>query len=133
MINTPMFFAIIGGMDAIPKMRYKWKVCIASMVAISNSAAAFQYQFTAPVKDDYIIEVEATESVISFHAMLASVNGMLAMFLWKQVIDVIRNRDRCISINYRPYLRWESPPKEIELMESVIPEPSTAVIESEVN
>ena len=32
---------------------------------------------------------------------------MLAIFVWKQTIDVLRNRDRLISITYRPYLKWE--------------------------
>ena len=32
---------------------------------------------------------------------------MLAVFMWKQSIDVLRNRDRCISISYRPYLKWK--------------------------
>lgn len=50
-----------------------------------------QLMFLNSVERMYIIVVEATESVVSFHALLVNVNGMLAMFLWKQMIDVMRN------------------------------------------
>lgn len=133
LVSGPLFLAVVGGMDAIPKMPYKWKCSAAALVAIVYTGYAIHYQFTASVKDDYIIEVQATDSLISFHSILANVNGMLAMFLWKQVIDVVRNRDRCIAINYRPYLRWEPTRPESELVESEIPENSPVALETSVN
>ena len=133
MIRGPLFMAVVGGMDAIPKMKYKWKVCLVAVVALWYTVLAINYQMLTPVKHDYVIEIKATESVLSFHAMLANVNGMLAMFLCKQMIDVIRNKDRCISINYRPYLRWEPVIKESILLDSVIPESSTEAIATAVN
>ena len=104
-----------------------------AMVAIFYTLLAIMYQLVAPVKNDYVIQVKATESIVSFHSLLANTNGMLAMFLWKQMIDVIRNTDRYISINYRPYLRWEPAKKEPQLVESVIPETSTVVMETDVS
>ena len=129
LVSESLFMAIVGGMDAVPKMKYKWKICLVATNAFIYTGIASIFQFVVPVEDDYIIEVKATGSVISFHAMMANVNAMLAMFLWKQVIDVVRNKDRCISINYKPYLRWEPAGNDSDLLEAVIPEASTVVIE----
>ena len=131
-INLPLYMAVVGGMDAIPKLKYKWKVCVVVMVAIYLTWTAAQFQIFASAKEDYVIHIKATDSDVSFHSLLATVNGMLAMFLWKQ-IDVLRNKERCISINYRPYLRWESIRNDSEFVESVLPQSSTVVIETAVS
>ena len=117
-------------MDAIPKMKYKSKSRLAALTAVYFTFLAFYHQLMAPAENDYIIEVKATGSMVSIQSLLSNITGMLAMFLWKQMIDVIRNKDRCISINYKPYLRWESGTKDSELVQSVIPETSTVVIET---
>lgn len=130
LVDGPIFMAIVGGMDAIPKMHYRWKVSIMCVTAFLYTCMALRYQLAAPVDEDYIIEIKSTNSIVSFHALLTNVNGMLAMFLWKQAIDVARNKDRCISIAYRPHLRWESTNHESVFMESseAMPETQTVVI-----
>ena len=130
LIDTPLFMAIVGGMDAIPKMKYKSKSRLAALCAVYFTFLAFYHQLMVPSEEDYIIEVKATGSMVSINSLSSNVTGMLAMFLWKQMIDVVRNKDRCISINYKPYLRWESERKDSELDQSVIPETSTVVIET---
>lgn len=113
----PMFMVIVGGADAIPEMKSKSKACLIGIVAINTTLWALIYQFFSSEEDDYTFEVKATASVISLHALLGNVNGMLAMFMWKQMIDVLRHSDRCVSILYRPYLRWEIPRSKLELTE----------------
>lgn len=106
LVLNPLMFVIVGGMDAIPRMTYKWKALLMIMLALINAFYALQFQLLAPISDDYVIYIQATQSQISFHSLLANVSGMLCVFLCKQAIDVIRNKDRCVSISYRPYLRW---------------------------
>lgn len=96
----------VGGIDAIPRMKYKWKASLMAMMALINTKYAIEFQLSKPPELDLVVDVEATGGQISFHSLLSSVYGMLAMFLWKQAIDVIRNKDCCISITYRPYLQW---------------------------
>ena len=129
LINIPMFMVIVGGTDAIPKMKYKWKAILSALCAFVFTIMAIIYQF-APEQDDYIIRIQATESIISLHALRSNTCGMLAMFLWKQVIDVMRNKDRCISINYKPYLRGETLMDESESVPSVIPDPIELAVET---
>ena len=79
MIAVPLFMAIVGGMDAIPKMKYKWKCCLSLVTALYATAESIGWQF-APSRNDYIVEVKTTESFLSFHSLLANSTGMLAMF-----------------------------------------------------
>lgn len=133
MINGPLFMIIVGGMDAIPRMQYKWKLWLMGAVAFMYFTLFLKYQLTEPGSDDYIIRLGSTGKIISICSLLASVSGMLLMFLCKQMIDVVRNKDRCICINYKPYLRWESMRDDSELLESVIPETTTVIIETQSN
>ena len=126
----PLFMIIVGGMDAIPKMKYNWKACIIASAAVVFTLAAFYWQLVVPVESDYVIHVKATGSAISFHALLCNSCVMLAIFSWKQAIDVIRNRDRCISIIYRPYLRWKTITEESDLIGSELAETTTVIVES---
>ena len=128
-IDLPLFMVIVGGTDAIPKMKYKWKAIVTAIVAFMFTVYAIVYQF-AKEQNDYIIRIQATESMISFHALRSNTCGMLAMFLWKQVIDVMRNKGRCISISYKPYLRWETLTDESESVQSVIPDPIELAVET---
>lgn len=128
-INTTQIMIIISGMDAIPKLKFKRKVIASIVVAILNTGLALVYQFFAPAKDDYVIQVQATGSEISFHSLLSSITATVAMFIWKQVIDVLRKKDRCTSINYSPYLQWKSETDDIGLTSSIIPETKTVVIQ----
>lgn len=127
--NNILFLAIVGGMDAVPKMTYKWKVGILGLVSILFTFVAVLYQLIEPAKHDYVVEVQTTGSVISFHSLLVNVCGMIAMFLWKQMLDVWYNRGRCISIIYRPYLFWKSAEEDKEVM-AQIPEMTTVVVQS---
>lgn len=43
-ITDVLFLTIVGGMDAIPKMTYKWKVGVLGLVAIMYSFSALHYQ-----------------------------------------------------------------------------------------
>ena len=128
-VNIPMFMVIVGGTDAIPKMKYKWKAIISALVALLFTAYAILFQF-GKEQNDYIIRIQATESRISFHALRSNACGMLAMFLWKQVIDVMRNKGRCISINYKPYLRWETAIDESVAVQPVISGPIELAVET---
>ena len=129
LLTNTMFMIIIGGTDAIPRLRYKWKATLSALSGFFWTVLAIGYHF-GKEKDDYIIRVQATESVISFHSLRANTSGMLAMFIWKQVIDVMRNRNRCISINYKPYLYWKLPTHRSEVTNSVIPDSSEVAIET---
>lgn len=105
-VAEPLPMTCVGGMDAIPRMRYKWKAVLMGVVALLYTKATIEKQFFEPQNLDMVIHIESTGSAISFQALLINTNGVLALFLWKQAIDVMRNRDRCISITYRPYLEW---------------------------
>ena len=119
-MDLPLMMAIVGGMDAIPRMGYKFKVYIIGLSATMFTMSAFYFQLVALAKDDFVFEVRVTGSEVSLHSLLTSNSMMLAMFLWKQTIDVIRNKDRCVSIVYRPYLRWTATTEEAQMLESVI-------------
>lgn len=56
----------------------------------------------------YVVAIQATGSLISFHSLLANVCGMLAMFLWKHELDLMRNKDRCIYISSRDLIQTVS-------------------------
>lgn len=107
--TSPLLMIVVGGMDAIPKLKYKWKAMLMAMVALYFTIDAITYQLVVPRDDDYIVVIEATGSEVSVVSLLSNVYGMIAIFLWKQAVDVIRNKDRCTSITYRPYLQWVKP------------------------
>lgn len=81
----------VGGLDAVPKMKYKWKSVMLGMNAIYHTMEAIRVQMLEPKDRDFIILIQATKSEISFHYSHSS------------------NKGRCISITYRPYLRWAKP------------------------
>lgn len=126
LLSSVLFMAFVGALDAVPKMQFKWKAFLIGMTALIYTSQAVQYQFLEPTSDDYVIKIEATGSVVSCHALLANSCGTMALFLWKYVLDVIRNKNRCISITYRPYLRWEIPKNETEMIDHVVPEVADA-------
>lgn len=76
------------------------------------------YHAVAPDKADSVVHIDATDSTMSIHSVIANVCGMLAMFLWKQTMDVIKNPERCISISYRPYLTWESTAEKTDAIDA---------------
>lgn len=131
LIVNILFLVIVGGMDAMPKMTYKWKVGIVGLVSGLFSWEALNYQLLEPSKHDFVVEVQTTGSLISFHSLLANVCGMISMFLWKQMLDVWRNRGRCIAIIYRPYLFWKATEEENEVMSEITE--TTAVVVREVS
>ena len=96
MIFTPMVMIIIGGFDAIPQMSHKWKVILGAIVAVQWSWDSLSLQLLTPESEDYVIHIEMTGSRVSFLSLSSSVAGMLAVFLWKELIDIIRNPKRCI-------------------------------------
>ena len=118
MVATPMGMIIFGGVDAIPQMSHKWKVILGSLVAVNWSWQSLNLQLLTPESEDFVIHIEMTGSRVSFLSLESSVSGMLAMFLWKELIDIVRNPKRCIAINYKPYLEWERKKQESEFMRS---------------
>lgn len=108
-ILVPLLLVVVGGVDAIPKLKYQWKAGLMAMVALFYSIAAVSYQILVSRDADYVVTIAATGSEISIVSQISNVYGMLSVFLWKQVVDVIRNKDRCTSITYRPYLQWIKP------------------------
>ena len=118
MIGTPLVMTIIGGFDAIPQMSHSWKVIIGSLLAIYWSWVSLSYQLLIPESDDYVIRIAMTGSRVSFLSLGSSVSGMQAVFIWKELIDIVRNPKRCIAINYKPYLEWERKKQGSELMRS---------------
>lgn len=118
MISTPMMMIIAGGVDAIPQMSHRWKAILGGLLALQWSLASIRYQLLMPASDDYVVHVELTGSDISFFSLQSSVCGMLAVFLWKQLIDILRNPNRCICIAYKPYLQWERVQNPPELLRS---------------
>ena len=108
-VVIPLLMVVVGGMDAIPKMKYKHKAMMMAVDASYFTIWAVVYQFVTPRNKDYTVTIEATGSEVSIVSSLSNVTGMLAIFLWKQAFDVIHNKDRCTSITYRPYLQWVRP------------------------
>lgn len=106
LISAPLIMVVVGGMDAIPKLTHKWKAILMGIASVWYTLETIRYQFMQAPETDYIFIIETTRSQISLNSLLSNASGMLAMFLCKQAIDVIRNKDRCISIAYRPYLQW---------------------------
>lgn len=106
LISEPLTMVFVGGMDAIPRMTHKWKAILTVFIAGIYTIQAIQYQFLEPRELDYVMTIEATRSDISLNSLISNAIGMIAIFSWKQAIDIIRNRNRCISITYRPYLQW---------------------------
>ena len=96
----------VGGIDAIPKMKHKWKAILMGVIASLYTLQAIENQLLLPKDRDFVVSIEATESEVSFHSLLANAYGMMRMFLWKQAIDVMRKKGRCTSITYNPHLRW---------------------------
>lgn len=129
-IIFPLFMAFVGGVDAIPQMKYKSKVCLIGILGSVTTYMSLSRQLLVSADDDYIFEIHSTGSVISINSMLANVNGTLALLMWKQMIDIIRNKDRCVSIIYRPYLRWEMPTKESPAVVPRLSEVEEIVVES---
>ena len=98
LISDPMIMVAVGGVDAIPKLTHKWKVILMGICALIYTIDAITYQFLEPKELDYLMTVQATRSEVSLNALLSNATGMMGIFLWKQIIDVIRNKNRCISI-----------------------------------
>ena len=133
LIVGPLIIICVGAIDAIPRITHKWKATLIGLTASWYAMRAIEYQFLKSKAEDLKINIEATDGEISFHSLLSNVYGMLAIFLWKQTIDVIRNKDRCISITYRPYLRWARPGEDTNSLDvEEIPE-SAQVIELSVD
>ena len=118
MMVTPMTMIIIGAFDAIPQMSHKWKVILGSLTLLSWSWQSLSLQLLAPKSNDYVIHIAMTGSEVSFLSLEANFSGMIAVFLGKELIDIVRNPKRCIAISYKPYLEWERKKQESELMRS---------------
>ena len=107
-ISMPLVMVIWGAFDAIPNFQHKHKSILSVVIAILYAHRAIKFQFLTPSKDDHIFVIQSTGHQISLQSLLASLLGMLSIFLWKQAIDTLRNTDRCVSITYKPYIRWLS-------------------------
>ena len=124
-INNPLYMAFVGGVDAIPSLKYKWKAFGTGIVAIFYTFLLINYYFLIPDEQDYEFEIKATGSLISIRSVEANVLGTLTLFLWKQTIDIMRNKGRCVSIIYRPYLRWHAIQPDVSNAATVVVESAT--------
>lgn len=105
MLSKPLALVIVGAFDAIPLMSHKWKVILGSIVAAQWTWESLRYQLLLPESADYVVHIEMTGSRVSFLSLSASASGMLAVFLWKELVDIVRNPKKCIAITYKPYLK----------------------------
>ena len=53
-IVSILFLTVVGGMDAIPKMSYKWKVGVLGLVATMFSGRALDYQLIQQPEVSYL-------------------------------------------------------------------------------
>eukprot|EP01084_Bolivina_argentea_P074882 135818_1 len=96
----------ISSLDAV-QMAPKWKGRITLLGAVLFTFFGINYQFFVSPKDDYIINIKATNSSISFQSLLSSSCRIIAIFMWKQGIRAFRRKQKSISITYTPYIEWK--------------------------
>ena len=132
-INETLVMVAVGGVDAIPKMTHKWKAILMGLAAAYYTIEAISFQFLEPRKLDYVMTIETTGSEVSLNTLISNAAGMMAMFLWKQTIDVIRNKNRCICITYRPYLQWTGSTTDSGLINGNQMPKSVEIIKSDID
>ena len=98
--------AVIGSLDAIPRITKSLKVGFSIVAAMYMTYETMQYQFFKESEDDYVIEIQSTGSTISSHSLLAGYTRIITIFMWKQGINAYRKNERCISITHIPYIKW---------------------------
>ena len=106
-IGATLTVTFVASSDAVPPaFSRKWKIGWTTFIAIIYSLYSINYQFLAPAEKDHIIHIEITNSSFSFYSFLASSSRILAIFMWKQVINTYRKNGRCSAISYSPYIQW---------------------------
>eukprot|EP01084_Bolivina_argentea_P114163 203304_1 len=117
-----LYVICIASLDAIPQMP-KLKIVISILLALAFSWMSIQFQFLLPAKDDYIIYINATNTLFSCHSFISSSTRILAIFLWKQAINAYRRKGRCISITYTPYVQWNNGHTQQQMNQSLLQQP----------
>merc|ERR1712242_255533 len=97
-----------ASLDAIPRITKRMKTVAGIGAAMYFTYRTLQYEFFKDAKDDLLIPIKQTKSIISFHALLASISSTIAIFMWKQGINAYRQEDRAISISHHPKIKWVS-------------------------
>lgn len=95
-------------------MHRNWIVLFSIIGALFFTWNTMLYQFIYPEDHDWIIYIQGTNSTISMRFLLSSYTRILAIFLFKQAINAYRNKDKCISIHYTPFVEWNNSGKENE-------------------
>eukprot|EP01083_Nonionella_stella_P073487 198764_1 len=82
-----------------------WKLSVAASVAFMWTVFAVMFQFS-PDKDDYIVNISATNSSLSFQSILASTLRILAIFTWKQaILTYVRTKGKSILLKKGTFIR----------------------------
>lgn len=71
-IEQPLMMVIVGGIDAIPRMQYKWKAILLGFTAAVYTWQAFHYQVMVSDHLDYVMHVQTTNSSISIHSLISN-------------------------------------------------------------
>ena len=98
----------ISSVDAVHSAK-KWKIILTVMEAIIFTLFSIFYQMEFYQQDQqYVIKI-VNNFQISFLQITIDSMRILAIFFWKQAIQIIRNKGaRCNLLKYSPFIKWKS-------------------------
>jgi len=100
-----LWTAVISSFDAMNVSR-GWKVFFCSLAAVSCIMYSIEYQFLSDQKDDIIVHIKATNSILSFQSLIADAYSVLAIFFMKQAFFAYSRKGRATIIKYVPFIKW---------------------------
>ena len=96
-----ILFCVIDGIQ----IGKKWKIFYACVVSCYVTYLAIHRTLEAPEPDITVIRFTSKLSISLFHSYVSSLR-VLALFLWKQTITLIRKPGQCINIKKSPSMKW---------------------------
>eukprot|EP01084_Bolivina_argentea_P178775 309008_1 len=110
---------LFGSMDAMYHFNKKWKIFCSAVAATAYLFYSIYFQFFISEQDDYIIRIPITQSAISFASMISSSGRILFIFFAKQSVLPFIRKNRSISINYHPFIKWLDDEKAINIVPAI--------------
>jgi len=105
-ISMVLWILFTASFDALPMISFNWRMVLSVFAALNFTVYSVYWQFLWHKTLDYEVHITSYSS-ISMVNLLQDGSKLLAIFFWKQCWQIFRKRDRCISIQYSPYIRWE--------------------------
>lgn len=105
-ISMVLWILFTASFDALPMISFNWRMVLSVFAALNFTVYSVYWQFLWHQSLDYRLNITSYSS-ISMVNLLQDGSKLLAIFFWKQCWQIFRKRDRCISIQYSPYIRWE--------------------------